>query len=171
MEMVVIAVVALMVFNPRELPKMLRSAAKFWGQLRATADEFKDTIMSADGVDEIQELVKGTKGQIQQVENDARRELMKARAEMRKAQQKLIKANQAKLQQKQVEIDAHKEASGDAPEGEPESPEQPVAATAPHDRKAAAAESAESAESAGASTSSSDAAEEDDKNGHNQGAA
>ena len=44
MEMVVIAVVALMVFNPRELPKMLRSVAKFWGQLRATADEFKDMI-------------------------------------------------------------------------------------------------------------------------------
>ncbi len=113
MEMVVVAVVALMLFNPRELPKMLRSIAKLWGQLRATADEFKETIMSADGVDEIQELVKGTKGQIRQVENDARRELMKARAEMRKAQQKLLKANQAKLEQKQQEM-AAENADGDA---------------------------------------------------------
>ena len=153
MEMVVIAVVALMLFNPRELPKMLRSVAKFWGQLRATADEFKDTIMTADGVDEIQELVKGTKGQIRQVETDARRELMKARAEMRKAQQKLIKANQAKLQQKQQEIDAQK-ADGDDAESSPggdsddavsagtdadgDIDDGPVASTAPHDRKPAA---------------------------------
>jgi len=128
--MVVIAVVALMLFNPRELPKMLRSVAKFWAQLRATADEFKDTIMNADGVDEIQELVKGTKGQIKQVENDARRELMKARAEMRKAQQKLIKANQAKLQQKQGENDESK-----GKDDEAEAPEQPVASAAPHDRR------------------------------------
>lgn len=134
-EMVVIAVVALMLFNPRELPKMLRSIAKFWGQLRATADEFKDTIMNADGVDELQEMVKGTKGQIKQVENDARRELMKARAEMRKAQQKLIKANQAKLQQQQEEIAAKKaERSDDEADSEAQPPEAPVASAAPHDR-------------------------------------
>jgi len=180
MEMVVIAVVALMVFNPRELPKMLRSVAKFWGQLRATADEFKDTIMNADGVDEIQELVKGTKGQIQQVENDARRELMKARAEMRKAQQKLIKANQAKLQQKQVEIDAQKEAGAadaETPDAEPDS-DLPVAATAPHDRKAAAAAkasaataSSEAPEAPAASSDGEQHAEDEGKDGHNQGAA
>ncbi len=117
MEMVVVAVVALMLFNPRELPKMLRSIAKLWGQLRATADEFKDTIMNADGVDEIQELVKGTKGQIKQVENDARRELMKARAEMRKAQQKLLKANQAKLEQKQQAMAAENAEDGHGHDG------------------------------------------------------
>ncbi len=191
--MVVIAVVALVLFNPRELPKMLRSIAKFWGQLRATADEFKDTIMTADGVDEIQELVKGTKGQIRQVETDARRELMKARAEMRKAQQKLIKANQAKLQQKQQEIDANKEADadGDGEDGEgdghhegetPDSdaPEAPVAATPPHERKPSASEAASDDDSPGddpppsPGPSNGEAKGEggnDDGDAHNQGAA
>lgn len=145
MEMVVVAVVALMLFNPRELPKMLRSLAKFWGQLRATADEFKDTIMTADGVDEIQELVKGTKGQIRQVETDARRELMKARAEMRKAQQKLLKANQAKLEKQTRERALEKAESGegstaddsDGSHGHTDDghDDAPVAARAPHDRE------------------------------------
>ena len=165
MEMVVVAVVALMLFNPRELPKMLRSVAKFWGQLRATADEFKETIMTADGVDEIQEMVKGTKGHIRQVENDARRELMKARAEMRKAQQKLLKANQAKLQKQQQDFDDQKGEAGDKPSEERDQPQDkkeeapaeaaapteaasepsepaddgPVAATPPHHRKPAPA--------------------------------
>ena len=66
--MIVVAVVALMLFSPKELPKMLRSIARFWGQLRATADEFKETIMHADGVDELTEMVKGTKAQIKGVE-------------------------------------------------------------------------------------------------------
>ena len=172
-EMVVIAVVALMLFNPRELPKMLRSIAKFWGQLRATADEFKDTIMNADGVDELQEMVKGTKGQIKQVENDARRELMKARAEMRKAQQKLIKANQAKLQQQQQEIAAKKaERSDDEADSEGEGYEAPVASAAPHDRKPpAAAEASDSpAQSEEDDASSGDKSDGDD-DAHNQGAA
>ncbi|MGH1342012.1 MAG: hypothetical protein ACRBN8_10700 [Nannocystales bacterium] len=161
MEMVVVAVVALMLFNPRELPKMLRSMAKFWGQLRATADEFKDTIMTADGVDEIQELVKGTKGQIRQVETDARRELMKARAEMRKAQQKLLKANQAKLEKQTRERDAEKAepaagssddsaaAGGDSAEEGGEGQEHddgPVSAQPPHERRASSTSSEASAE-------------------------
>lgn len=178
-EMVVIAVVALMLFNPRELPKMLRSIAKFWGQLRATADEFKDTIMNADGVDELQEMVKGTKGQIKQVENDARRELMKARAEMRKAQQKLIKANQAKLQQQQQEIAAKKaERSDDEADDNDEPDEAPVASAAPHDRTPPAATEASEPATADsqpegaeeASPDSGDKADGDD-DAHNQGAA
>ncbi len=162
-EMVVIAVVALMLFNPRELPKMLRSIAKFWGQLRATADEFKDTIMNADGVDELQEMVKGTKGQIKQVENDARRELMKARAEMRKAQQKLIKANQAKLQQQQEEIAAKKAERSDEAEGEGDPEVAPVASAAPHDRKPPASAEASDSTSPEAESDAEPDAESDDE--------
>jgi Tat protein translocase TatB subunit len=95
-EVLVIAVLALMMFSPRELPKMLRSVAKFWAQLRSTADEFKDAIMNADGVDELQNMIKGTKEELRRAENDARKELMKARVEMRKAQQRLSQTAKAK---------------------------------------------------------------------------
>ncbi len=94
-ELALIAIVALMLFSPRDLPKILRSVAKFWGSLRATADEFREAIMTADGVDEIQELVKGGREELRRAENAARREMMKARAEMRKAQQKLAKTVRA----------------------------------------------------------------------------
>jgi Tat protein translocase TatB subunit len=122
-EMVVIAVVALLLFSPKELPKMLRTVARVWGQLRATADEFKDTIMHADGVDEIQEIVKGGKKQIADAENAARRELMKARADMRRAQQKLMTTNKAKaeirkVEQAEVEAETSGEHDGDGDKGE-----------------------------------------------------
>lgn len=105
-EMAVIAVVALLLFSPRELPKMLRQVTRFWAQLRATADEFHQTILHADGVDEIKELVNGTRQQIRGVEDEARREMMKARAQMRKAQQKLAMTNKAKQERRKAETDA-----------------------------------------------------------------
>jgi sec-independent protein translocase protein TatB len=97
-EMLVIAAVALMMFSPRELPRILRSVAKFWAQLRATADDFRDQIMHADGVDELTEMVKGTKAELRRAEDQARQELMKARMKMRKAQQKLAATNRAKAE-------------------------------------------------------------------------
>jgi Sec-independent protein translocase protein TatA len=112
--MVVIAIVALLLFSPKELPKMLRTAARFWGQLRATADEFKDTIMHADGVDELQEIVKGGKKTLQDAENAARRELMKARADMRRAQQKLMTTNKAKAEIRKAEEAEDEDAEAEA---------------------------------------------------------
>lgn len=105
-EMVVIAIVAMLLFKPSELPKMLRSVTRFWGQLRATADEFRETIMTADGMDEIQDMIKGTKSELRGFEAEARREMMRARAQMRRAQQKLA------LTQKVAQERAHPTASG-----------------------------------------------------------
>lgn len=114
-----IAVVALLLFSPRELPKMLRSAARFWAQLRSTADEFRDTLMHADGMDEVKELVQGTRQQIRDVENEARREMLKARSQMRRAQQKLALTNKAKQQQRES---AAKTATASAAAGSDEAP-------------------------------------------------
>lgn len=118
-EMIVIAVVALMLFSPKELPKILRTVARFWGQLRATADEFKDTIMHADGVDELQEIVKGGKKSLRDAENAARRELMKARADMRRAQQKLMTTNKAKAELRKQEQTEGESSSGEGAVPEP----------------------------------------------------
>ncbi len=131
-----IAVAALLLFPPHELPKMLRTLAKFWGQISSTADEFRDTIMHADGVDELQELVKGTANEVRKVEGDARRELMKARAQMRKAQQKLVKAGRAHEEIRKRDLGEEDAAEGDEDEDDDAkggfasaSKAQPVAAT------------------------------------------
>jgi Sec-independent protein translocase protein TatA len=119
--MIVVAIVALLLFSPKELPKMLRTVARFWGQLRATADEFKDTIMHADGVDELQEIVKGGKKQLRDAEAAARRELMKARADMRRAQQKLMTTNKAKAEirkQEHGEPDESDESASEPADGD-----------------------------------------------------
>ncbi len=42
-EIVVIAVVALIVVGPKDLPKMLRQLGRFVGKMRAMADEFKSS--------------------------------------------------------------------------------------------------------------------------------
>lgn len=102
LEMVVIAVVAMLLFKPSELPKMLRQVTRFWGQLRSTADEFRDTLMTADGMDELQEMVQGTKAQLRGVEDEARREMMKARVQMRKAQQKLALTQKVRQEQRRA---------------------------------------------------------------------
>lgn len=94
-ELIVIAVVALMLFSPKELPKIMRSVAKFWGSLRATADEFRDAIMNEEGMEEVRDAYQGTRTQLRRVEDSARREMMKARMDMQRAQQKLAAATRA----------------------------------------------------------------------------
>jgi Sec-independent protein translocase protein TatA len=113
--LIIIAVVALMLFSPKELPGIIRTFTKFWGSLRATADDFKDAIMNEEELDEIKKAMKGGKEELKKVEATARRELMKARVEMQKAQNKLIKTVKASEQaQKQEAIGP---ADGSAPEG------------------------------------------------------
>ena len=103
-EFIIIAVVALMLFSPRELPKILRSAAKFWASLRNTADEFRDAIMNEEEMHDIRAALKGGVSDIKKAEAAARRELMKARMEMQKAQNKLLKTVKAAEESKREEL-------------------------------------------------------------------
>jgi sec-independent protein translocase protein TatB len=43
-ELIVIAVVALIVVGPKDLPKMLRQLGRFVGKMRAMADEFRTRV-------------------------------------------------------------------------------------------------------------------------------
>ena len=63
-EFIIIAVVALMLFSPKELPGIIRTFTKFWGSLRATADDFKDAIMNEEELDEIKKALKGGKEEL-----------------------------------------------------------------------------------------------------------
>ena len=118
-EFIIIAVVALMLFSPKELPGIIRTFTKFWGSLRATADDFKDAIMNEEELDEIKKAIKGGKDELKKAEAAARRELMKARVEMQKAQNKLIKTVKASEQvQKQDALSADPTApAGTTPAG------------------------------------------------------
>lgn len=85
------AVLALLLFSPKELPKILRGVTQLWGSLRRTADEFRDAILQEEAMQDLKDAVEGTKAQLRDVEGEARRELMKARMEARRAENKLVK--------------------------------------------------------------------------------
>lgn len=114
-EFIIIGVIALMLFSPRELPKILRSAAKFWGSLRNTADEFRDAIMNEEEMQDIRGALKGGISSFKSAESAARRELMKARMEMQKAQNKLLKTVKAAEEAKREELAPTAVAAGEPP--------------------------------------------------------
>ena len=60
-ELMVIAMIALIVVGPKDLPKMLRSIARFVGKLRGMAGEFQrhlDSAIRETGIEEVKRDVK-----------------------------------------------------------------------------------------------------------------
>jgi len=57
-EMAIIAVVALFVIGPRELPRVLRTVGRYAGKIKAVAREFQDSIEEAVRESEIGEVKK-----------------------------------------------------------------------------------------------------------------
>jgi Sec-independent protein translocase protein TatA len=92
-EMILIGLVILMLFSPRELPGMMKTLAKVYGSIRRTAEEFRAQVMEAEElrepIEEIRAAYHGTKQELMSAQDLARRELGRARAEAMKAQQKL----------------------------------------------------------------------------------
>ena len=92
-EMIVIGLVILMLFSPRELPGMMKTLARAYGSIRRTAEDFRAQVMDAEElrepIEEIRAAYHGTKNELLSAQDLARRELGRARAEAMKAQQKL----------------------------------------------------------------------------------
>jgi Sec-independent protein translocase protein TatA len=92
-EMILIGLVVLMLFSPRELPGMMKTLAKVYGSIRRTAEDFRAQVMEAEElrepIEEIRAAYHGTKKELMSAQELARRELGRARAEAMKAQQKL----------------------------------------------------------------------------------
>lgn len=92
-EMIVIGLVILMLFSPRELPGMMKTLARAYGSIRRTAEEFRAQVMDAEElrepIEEIRAAYHGTKTELLSAQDLARRELGRARAEAMKAQQRL----------------------------------------------------------------------------------
>lgn len=89
MEIAVIGLLAVILFPPRELPKLARSVARFYGTIRRTADDFRAAIMEDpdlnEPIDEIKSAYRQTRWEVRRAEEAARRELAKARMEARMA--------------------------------------------------------------------------------------
>ena len=84
-----IVLLAVILFPPRELPKLARSVARFYGTIRRTADDFKTAIMEDpdlnEPIDEIKGAYRQTRWEVRRAEEAARRELAKARMDARMA--------------------------------------------------------------------------------------
>jgi len=92
-ELLVILVVALMLFSPRELPKVMKSFARFWGSIRHTAEEFRSAVLDdeelREPIEDIRDAYEGARKGLRGAEERARHELAKARVEMRRAERAL----------------------------------------------------------------------------------
>jgi Sec-independent protein translocase protein TatA len=118
-EMLVVAVLALLLFSPRELPKIIKGISSLWGSLRRTADEFRDAVMQEEAMQDLKDAVDGTKAQLRDAEGAARRELMKARMEARRAENKLLRvARERERQEREAAAKEAAEAGEDGGGGE-----------------------------------------------------
>ena len=135
-EMIVIGLVILMLFSPRELPGMMKTLARVYGSIRRTAEDFRAQVMEAEElrepIEEIRAAYHGTKQELMSAQDLARRELGRARAEAMKAQQKLAEIAREESRREATlknRVSAHE--SEDAPAHEtrnavPTSPTAPV---------------------------------------------
>jgi Tat protein translocase TatB subunit len=94
-EILLVGVVILLLFSPKELPGVIKSVARVYGSIRRTAEDFRAQVMEADElrepIDEIREAYRGTKAELLQAQNAARRELARAKMEARSAEQQLTR--------------------------------------------------------------------------------
>jgi len=111
-EILLVGVVILLLFSPKELPGMLKTVARVYGSLRRTAEDFRSQVMDAEELrepfDEIRNAYQGTRAEIAKAQGAARRELAKARLEARMAEQRLSRLARE-------EGDLKKETSGGEP--------------------------------------------------------
>lgn len=73
-EMLVIAIVALVVFGPKELPVLLRNLGRMMGTVRRMSDEFRREIDKAVAADEIREARKAISDPLRQTTDQIRKE-------------------------------------------------------------------------------------------------
>jgi len=137
-EMIVIGLVILMLFSPRELPGMMKTLARAYGSIRRTAEEFRSQVMDAEElrepIEEIRAAYHGTKNELLSAQDLARRELGRARAEAMKAQQRLSELAREESRRESTvlkgRVSAHESPDEPANNSLPTSPDAPAGAVA-----------------------------------------
>jgi Sec-independent protein translocase protein TatA len=96
MEIGLIIALAVMLFPPSELPKLARSIARVYGQVRKTADDFRNAVLQDEDlrqpIDEIKGVYEEARGEIRDAERKARQQLAKAQMDLRMATARRIQA-------------------------------------------------------------------------------
>lgn len=96
MEIGLIIVIAVMLFPPKELPKLVRSIAKIYGQVRRTAEDFRNTVLEDEDlrepIDEIKGAYNDARWEVRDAERKARQQLAKAQMDMRLATARRLQA-------------------------------------------------------------------------------
>jgi Sec-independent protein translocase protein TatA len=117
-EMVLVAFVAILLFPPRELPKIAREIARLYGYARRTADQFRSAILEDEELNkpirEIKNIYHETRYELRRAEELAQREMAKVRMEARMAarnQRKPASTDAASTSQTALETSASAEAS------------------------------------------------------------
>jgi Sec-independent protein translocase protein TatA len=99
MEIGLIIVIAVMLFPPKELPKLVRSIAKVYGQVRRTAEDFRNTVLEDEDlrepIDEIKGAYNDARWEVRDAERKARQQLAKAQMDMRMATARRLQAERA----------------------------------------------------------------------------
>lgn len=89
LEIALVAMVAVVLFPPTELPKLARSIARFYGSIRRVADDFRTTVLQDEElsrpVREIRSAYQETRWKLRQAEEAARRDLARAQAQVKSA--------------------------------------------------------------------------------------
>lgn len=96
MEIGLIIALAVMLFPPTELPKLARSIARMYGQVRKTADDFRNAVLQDEDlrapIDEIKSVYEEARGEIRDAERKARQQLAKAQMDLRMATARRLQA-------------------------------------------------------------------------------
>jgi Sec-independent protein translocase protein TatA len=89
MEIGLIIAIAVMLFPPKELPKLARSIARIYGQVRKTAEDFRSAVLEDEDLREPIDQIKGAyneaRFEVRDAERKARQQLAKAQMELRMA--------------------------------------------------------------------------------------
>jgi len=96
MEIGLIIAIAVMLFPPTELPKLARTIARVYGQVRRTAEDFRNSVLDDEDlrepIDEIKGAYNEARFEVRDAERKARQQLAKAQMELRMATARRIAA-------------------------------------------------------------------------------
>ena len=144
MEIGLIVVMAVLLFPAKELPKLARTIARIYGQVRKTAEDFRSAVLDDEDlrepIDEIRGAYNEARFEIRDAERKARQQLAKAQMEMRMATARRIQAERAEEQKAKI---AAQEAAEDAAEDAAAGVKAEGAPSAPQDDPPPAANTAE----------------------------
>ena len=121
-EVAVVVILAVMLFPPRELPKIARAIAKIYGQVRRTADQFRRAVLEDEELNapirEIRQVYTDARYEIRRAEEATKREIAKAKMEARMAANRAKEAVTGKSEAKPgapIDRDAIRGGAGSAP--------------------------------------------------------